>query len=49
MISQGASLLNLSFVIAERDLPRAVGLLHDEFFAQLDPSVFERNGAAHAA
>ena len=48
MISQGASLLNLSFVAAEADLVRAVERLHREFFAQLDPTVFERNGAAHA-
>jgi aspartate kinase len=49
MISQGASLLNLSFVVAEPDLKRAVEALHREFFAQLDPAVFERNGAADAA
>ncbi|HKW99768.1 MAG TPA: lysine-sensitive aspartokinase 3 [Bryobacteraceae bacterium] len=49
MISQGASLLNLSVVVAEADLKRAVEALHREFFAQLDPAVFERNGAADAA
>ncbi len=49
MISQGASLLNLSFVVAEADLKRAVEALHGEFFAELDPEVFERNGAVHAA
>jgi aspartate kinase len=49
MISQGASLLNLSFVVAEADVKRAVAALHREFFAQLDPAVFERNGAADAA
>ena len=48
MVSQGASLLNLSFVVAESDLTRAVERLHRDFFAQLDPNVFERNGAAHA-
>jgi aspartate kinase len=48
MISQGASLLNISFVIAESDLVRAVGLLHEEFFATLDPNVFERKEAVHA-
>jgi aspartate kinase len=48
MISQGASLLNLSFVVAETDLVKAVEALHCEFFAQLDPAVFEHNGAAHA-
>jgi aspartate kinase len=49
MISQGASLLNLSLVVAEADLKRAVEALHREFFAQLDANVFERNGAADAA
>src|SRR5712692_8122729 len=49
MISQGASLLNLSLVVAEADLKRAVEALHRDFFAQLDPAVFERNGAADAA
>jgi aspartate kinase len=48
MISQGASLLNISFVIAESDLVRAVGALHEEFFATLDPEVFERKEAVHA-
>jgi len=48
MISQGASLLNLSFVVAEADLRRAVAALHQEFFAELDPAVFERNEAVHA-
>ncbi len=48
MISQGASLLNISFVVSEADLVRAVAALHEEFFAELDPQVFERNGAAHA-
>jgi aspartate kinase len=41
MISQGASLLNLSLVVAERDLRRAVEALHMEFFSELDPQVFE--------
>ena len=48
MISQGASLLNISFVIAEADLVNAVELLHEEFFATLDPNVFERKEAVHA-
>jgi aspartate kinase len=48
MISQGASLLNISFVVAEPDLHRTVAALHEEFFAQLDPEVFERNEAVHA-
>jgi aspartate kinase len=48
MISQGASLLNISLVVAESDLFRAVPALHEEFFAELDPDVFERREAIHA-
>jgi aspartate kinase len=48
MISQGASLLNLSVVVAESDLVRAVESLHGEFFTQLDPAVFDTNGVVHA-
>ena len=40
MISQGASLLNLGFVIAEAELVGAVTALHTEFFSDLDPAVF---------
>ncbi len=41
MISQGASLVNLSFVVAGKDVRRAVELLHAEFFRELDPAVFD--------
>jgi len=41
MVSQGASLLNLSLVVGGADLKRAVELLHAEFFAELDPAVFD--------
>jgi len=41
MISQGASLLNLGVVVAEKDLRTAVESLHNEFFRELDPEVFE--------
>jgi aspartate kinase len=41
MISQGASLLNISFVIAAADLAPAVESLHREFFNDPDPSAFE--------
>ncbi|MCC6860469.1 MAG: lysine-sensitive aspartokinase 3 [Bryobacterales bacterium] len=41
MISQGASLLNLGFVIAEADLKKAVEVLHEVFFAETDPAVFD--------
>ena len=40
MISQGASILNISFVVAQADLKRSVELLHAEFFSQLDSEVF---------
>jgi aspartate kinase len=41
MISQGASLLNLGFVVSEYDLRDAVAALHEEFFSDLDPAVFD--------
>ncbi len=43
MISQGASALNLSFVISGADLADAARALHNEFFyaATLDPTVFD--------
>ena len=41
MISQGASLLNLSFVVADSDVGQVVEKLHHEFFSELDPEVFE--------
>ena len=40
MISQGASLLNLGFVIADGDVKDCVAALHQEFFSELDPAVF---------
>jgi aspartate kinase len=40
MISQGASEINLTFVINESDVEHVVRELHDEFFAELDPEVF---------
>ncbi len=41
MISQGASLLNLGFVISDPDLEPAVAVLHAEFFSELDPAGFD--------
>ena len=41
MISQGASLLNLGFVVAARDAEKSVKLLHREFFRSADPAVFD--------
>ena len=40
MISQGASEINLTFVIDENDVPAVVQRLHGAFFADLDPEVF---------
>jgi aspartate kinase len=40
MVSQGASLRNISFVVDEPDLQRSVAALHAEFFSTLDPAVF---------
>jgi aspartate kinase len=48
MVSQGASLLNLGFVVAEDDLRGTVAALHREFFSELDDAVFERSEAVHA-
>jgi aspartate kinase len=41
MISQGASEINLTFVIEEDDVPEAVRRLHAAFFSDLDPEVFD--------
>jgi aspartate kinase len=41
MISQGASLVNLGFVVAARDAEKTVKLLHQEFFRCADPTVFD--------
>ena len=40
MISQGASEINLTFVIEEDDVPQVVRRLHSTFFADPDPEVF---------
>jgi aspartate kinase len=41
MISQGASEINLTFVIEEADVPEVVRRLHTAFFADLDPEIFD--------
>jgi aspartate kinase len=41
MVSQGASQLNISLVVAATDLHRAVESLHREFFRDPDPASFE--------
>lgn len=43
MISQGASALNISVVLAAADVRRAVESLHREFFRNPDPSAFARD------
>lgn len=40
MISQGASEINVTFVIDEADADRVVRQLHAEFFKEVDPEVF---------
>jgi len=40
MISQGASEINLTFVIEEDAVPEVVRRLHGAFFSELDPGVF---------
>ncbi|MFY9556991.1 MAG: lysine-sensitive aspartokinase 3 [Blastocatellia bacterium] len=40
MISQGASEINLTFVIDESETERVVRLLHDDFFAEADAEIF---------
>ena len=41
MISQGASLRNISIVVAQSELREAVERLHREFFTDVDAEVFE--------
>ncbi len=44
MISQGASEINMSFMVEEDDADEAVRSLHAEFFADADPAVFDLEG-----
>ena len=41
MISQGASEINMSFVVDEADVPGAIQRLHTRFFSEVDPEVFD--------
>jgi aspartate kinase len=41
MISQGASEINLTFVIEEEAVPAVIHKLHKAFFSDLDPAVFD--------
>jgi aspartate kinase len=49
MISQGASEINMSFMIEESDVEEAVRSLHAEFFVDPDPTVFDTDARAVAA
>jgi aspartate kinase len=40
MISQGASEINLTFVIEEDEVPQVIRRLHKAFFSDLDPEIF---------
>ncbi|MGH9481870.1 MAG: lysine-sensitive aspartokinase 3 [Terriglobales bacterium] len=40
MISQGASEINIGMVLDDDDVPRAMRLLHERFFSDLDAAVF---------
>jgi len=41
MVSHGASNINFSFLVTERDAEAAVEKLHADFFSEIDPEVFE--------
>lgn len=45
MISQGASNINLSFVVQEEVADSVMRRLHDRFFSHPEPEIFERVGA----
>jgi aspartate kinase len=48
MISQGASEINMSFMIEEEDVEEAIRSLHRAFFAEPDPAVFDVEAVAVA-
>ena len=49
MISQGASEINMSFMINEEDVPGAVRALHAHFFQTPDPNIFDTDNRTTAA
>ncbi len=49
MISQGASEINMSFMINEEDVEEAVRSLHNKFFAAPDPAIFDVEARTAAA
>jgi aspartate kinase len=48
MISQGASEINMSFMVDEADTDEAIRSLHRKFFTTADPSIFDVEAAAVA-
>ncbi|HEY2379875.1 MAG TPA: lysine-sensitive aspartokinase 3 [Terriglobia bacterium] len=44
MVSHGASNINFSFLIDEKDANAAIQKLHADFFSEVDPEVFELQG-----
>jgi aspartate kinase len=46
MISQGASEINMSFMINEEDVDEAVRSLHKKFFSAPDATIFDVSAAA---
>jgi aspartate kinase len=46
MISQGASEINMSFMIDEDDVEKAIRSLHSVFFADADPAIFDLEARA---
>ena len=49
MISQGASEINMSFMVEESDVEEAIRSLHAEFFSDPDPTVFDTEARAVTA
>ncbi|MEG9431651.1 lysine-sensitive aspartokinase 3 [Terriglobus sp. ADX1] len=47
MISQGASEINMSFMIEEDDASEAIRSLHSTFFADPDPNIFDLDARAN--
>jgi aspartate kinase len=46
MISQGASEINMSFMVEESEVEEAIRSLHNEFFSDPDPTVFDTEARA---
>jgi aspartate kinase len=48
MISHGASAINVSFIVSDQDIERAVKALHRELFSELDADTFEEPASMQA-